>query len=79
VRAGFEALEGMLTPAAGTGQFCHGDRPTLADVVLVPQVYNAERFDIDAAAYPTIHRIAEACRAMPAFAAAAPELQPDAE
>ncbi|HYH22978.1 MAG TPA: maleylacetoacetate isomerase [Azospirillum sp.] len=79
VAEGFDALEAMLANDPATGRFCHGDAPTLADVCLVPQVANAERFDCDLAPYPTIRRIAEAARALPAFAAAAPEKQPDAE
>lgn len=77
IARGFRALETWLqTPAAG--RFCHGDEPTLADCFLVPQVYNAERFDCDLAPYPRIREIAERCRALPQFAAAAPERQPDA-
>jgi maleylacetoacetate isomerase len=79
VAEGFDALEAVLANDPATGRFCHGDAPTLADVCLVPQVANAERFDCDLAPYPTIRRIAEAARALPAFAAAAPEKQPDAE
>lgn len=79
IATGFSALEAMLTREAGTGAFCHGDGVTLADVCLVPQVYNAERFGCDLAPYPTIRRVTEACRTLPAFEAAAPERQPDAE
>ena len=79
VALGFDAVESMLVTAAGTGEFCHGDAPTLADLCLVPQVYNAERFGCDLDPYPTIRRIAGTCRRHPAFAAAAPERQPDAE
>lgn len=78
VAEGFAGLEGMLTAAEGTGEFCHGDQPTLADICLVPQVFNAERFDCDLAPYPTIRRIAERCNALPAFAQAHPARQPDA-
>ncbi|HVE50619.1 MAG TPA: maleylacetoacetate isomerase [Casimicrobiaceae bacterium] len=75
---GFEALEARLARESDTGRFCHGDAPTLADVCLVPQVANARRFKVDLKAYPTITRIDVACNALPAFAKAAPELQPDA-
>jgi len=61
-----------------TGEFCHGDAPTLADVCLVPQVTNARRYKIDLEPYPTIVRIDARCRELPAFASAAPENQPDA-
>lgn len=76
---GFAALERSLADSPLTGRFCHGDRPTLADVCLVPQIYNAERFECDLSAYPTILRINEACLAEPAFAEAHPMKQPDAE
>jgi maleylacetoacetate isomerase len=76
---GFEALELRLAREPGTGRFCQGDVPTLADVCLVPQVANARRFNIDLTPYPTIVRIDAACNALPAFATAAPARQPDAE
>lgn len=79
IAEGFAALEAMLAGHPATGRLCHGDEPTLADLCLVPQVYNAERFACDLAPYPTIRRIAAAARAIPAFADAAPERQPDAE
>lgn len=79
ITEGFAALEAMLAGNPRTGRFCHGDQPTLADVMLVPQVYNAERFACDLAPYPTVVRLATAARALPAFADAAPERQPDAE
>ncbi|TDR51852.1 maleylacetoacetate isomerase [Halomonas ventosae] len=78
IAEGFQALESLLTAEAGTGDFCHGDTPSLADICLVPQVYNAERFECDLSAYPTIQRISANCRALPAFQQAAPEAQPDA-
>lgn len=78
IAEGFTALEARLANEAGTGQFCHGDSPTLADICLVPQVFNAERFECDLSAYPTIQRITDNCRALPAFRQAAPEAQPDA-
>ena len=79
VDVGLEALETQLVREAATGAFCHGDAPTLADVCLVPQLANARRFKVDLAPYPTLTRIDATCRALPAFADAAPELQPDAE
>ena len=79
VDVGFEALEKKLSQERETGVFCHGNAPTLADVCLVPQIANARRFSIDLSPYPTLTRIEAACLALPAFAAAAPERQPDAE
>ena len=76
---GFEALETRLSRERATGRFCHGDTPTIADVCLVPQVANSQRLDMDLSPYPTIVRIDAACKALPAFAAAAPAKQPDAE
>ncbi|QQP88196.1 maleylacetoacetate isomerase [Skermanella sp. TT6] len=76
---GLTALERTLTPAAGTGTFCHGDQPTLADVCLVPQVYNAERADIDLSPFPRIMKIVSACRELRAFQDADPAKQADAE
>ena len=79
VDIGLEALETSLARDKATGRFCHGDTPTVADICLVPQLANARRFAIDVAAYPTLTRIEAACMALPAFAAAAPAKQPDAE
>lgn len=77
VAVGFQALEGMLKHPS-TGTFCHGEQPTLADIYLVPQVINAQRFDCDLTPYPTITRIFEACMALDAFAEAHPRRTPDA-
>ncbi|ANY17057.1 maleylacetoacetate isomerase [Bordetella pseudohinzii] len=79
VDTGLAAVESMLANSSETGRFCHGDTPTLADLCLVPQVFNARRFGCDLTAMPTILRIDEACNALPAFQKAAPENQPDAE
>lgn len=78
IAEGFTALEARLTAPAGTGEFCHGNSPTLADICLVPQLFNAERFGCELTPYPTIRRIAEHCNALPAFARAHPSEQPDA-
>lgn len=75
---GFNALEKLLGGHPATGDFCHGDRPTLADICLVPQVFNAKRFSVDLAPYPTILRINDRCLTLKAFADAAPEKQADA-
>ena len=75
---GLAALETQLAGDAATGPFCHGATPTLADVCLVPQLANARRLPLPLDAYPTLLRIEAACAALPAFAAAAPDRQPDA-
>lgn len=74
---GFVALE-VLIARHGRG-FAFGDMPTLADCHLVPQVYGAERFAVDLAPYPALMAAAENARALPAFAAAHPAVQPDAD
>jgi len=77
VASGFRGLEKRL--AISAGQFCVGDSVSLADVCLIPQVYNAHRFDCPMGSYPTINRLNDACLALDAFADAAPHLQPDAQ
>jgi maleylacetoacetate isomerase len=79
IAVGLTALEAQLAGDQRTGRFCHGDAPGLADVLLVPQLANARRLACPLDGYPTLLRIDEACRALPAFAAAAPDRQPDAE
>jgi len=79
IRVGFEALERQLAPGTGSGRFCHGDTPSLADCCLVPQVANSQRVQLSLDAYPAIARIYDNCVQLPAFAAAAPAAQPDAE
>ncbi len=69
---GLLAVEKLLDNPA-TGAFCHGDTPGMADFCLVPQVYNAERWGVDLSGLERVRRIAEACRALPAFKAAHPE------
>jgi maleylacetoacetate isomerase len=79
VKDGLAALEAHLARDAGTADFCHGETPTLADCFLVPQVFNAQRFEIDLAPYPNIARINATCVQLPAFQHAHPMQQPDAE
>ena len=78
IERGFRAVETWLGQS-DSGDFCHGDTPTLADCFLVPQVFNAERFGCDLDPYPRIREITARCRALEAFVRAAPENQPDAE
>ncbi|MEJ1156964.1 maleylacetoacetate isomerase [Prosthecomicrobium sp. N25] len=74
---GFAAVEARL--AGSAGRHCVGDEAGLADIFLVPQVYNARRWEFDLSPFPRIVAADEAARALPAFVAAAPENQPDAE
>jgi maleylacetoacetate isomerase len=75
IEDGLQAVETMIAPRP----FCFGAQPTLADICLVPQVFNARRYKVDMAKFPKISAVDEACRQHPAFAAAAPAAQPDAE
>jgi maleylacetoacetate isomerase len=77
LRQGFTALEQRLNQTAGL--YACGDTVTLADVCLVPQVYNALRFQLDLTPFPQIVRIYQQCMTLPAFIAAAPEQQADAQ
>lgn len=79
VDSGLAAVESLLAGHPQTGRYCHGDTPTLADCCLVPQVFNARRFNCTLDALPTVRRIVAACEELEAFAAAAPDRQPDAE
>lgn len=76
ITQGFHALEKNLALTAGT--YSVGNNITMVDICLVPQVYNAERFDVDMSAFPTIDRVVRALRNHPAFVDAEPENQPDA-
>lgn len=76
---GLAALEQSIVRAGRAGQFCLGDSPTLADCCLAPQIWNALSMQSDLTAMPTLMRINANCLALPAFANAAPELQPGAE
>lgn len=79
VQEGLTTIEAHLARDCQTGTFCHGDSPTLADCCLIPQVFNAQRFQMDLAAYPTIERIHARCAELPAFISAHPQQQLDAE
>ena len=79
VALGVQALETEMSQSRYTGKFCHGDTPGLADCCLIPQLFNARRFKCDLSGYPTLLRIERNCMELPAFQAAAPERQPDAE
>ena len=79
VEQGLAVLERRLATEPQTGRYCHGDAPTLADCVLVPQIFNARRFDCRLDAVPTVMRVFEACMALPAFQRAQPSACPDAE
>jgi len=79
VARGLDAFERWQASSDATGPYCHGDSPTLADCCLLPQVYNARRFECDESGWPRIREICQRLEALPAVAAAAPERQQDAE
>jgi maleylacetoacetate isomerase len=79
IHLGFNALETMLSNSPETGRFCHGERPTIADICLIPQLANARRGKLDLNVYPTLLRIEDAAFELPAFEKALPKNQPDAE
>lgn len=79
VETGLAAVERQLQGHPDTGTFCHGDVPTVADITLVPQIFNAQRFACRLDHVPTVLRIFEACMERPAFAGTQPSACPDAE
>jgi maleylacetoacetate isomerase len=79
ITIGFDGLERQLQSEDATGLYCHGSEPTMADICLVPQMANARRFEVDFNRYPKLCEINERARALPAFVAAEPANQPDAE
>ena len=79
VEKGLTALEALVAASGRAGKCMWGDSPTLADICLIPQIYNATRFDCDLSGCPTLMRINDHCVSLDAFARAAPEAQPDAE
>jgi maleylacetoacetate isomerase len=78
IELGLGTVESLLKQKGKAGKFCFGDSPTMADVCLVPQVFNAQRFNCPLDGYPTVMRIFEACQAMKPFADAHPSKQKDA-
>ena len=76
VESGLESVERQL--AAQPGRFCHGDTPTLADLTLVPQIFNAKRFECRTEHVPNVMRVFDACMALPAFSQTQPSACPDA-
>ena len=74
---GLAKLEAELS--GSRGKFCHGDTPTMADCCLVPQIFNAKRYQSDLAPYPNTMRVFDACMKLDAFDRAQPSKQPDAE
>ncbi len=79
VETGLAAYEATLERSNSAGDFSFGDTPTLADICLAPQLFSAERFGVDISAHQHLKRIKANCDAHPAFAAAHPSRQPDAE
>ena len=79
VTVGFTALEKRLATEKETGKFCHRDTPGFADITLVPQVANANRFKVDLTLFPNIRRINDECLKLEPFRKAMPANQPDAE
>jgi maleylacetoacetate isomerase/maleylpyruvate isomerase len=77
VETGLEAIDRQLAAAPST--YCHGDAPTLADCALVPQIFNARRFECRLDHVPQVMRVFDACMKLPAFEGTRPEACPDAE
>ncbi|NVK88080.1 MAG: maleylacetoacetate isomerase, partial [Gammaproteobacteria bacterium] len=75
---GFSALEASLSQTSDHGEFCFGSQVSMADLYLIPQVYNANRFQVDLSDFPTICSINDHCGKLTAFIDASPEHQPDA-
>lgn len=74
---GFNALEALLASDGATGKFAHGDTPGLADICIVPQVFNAQRYECDLSPYPTLMGIFAECMKLDAFDSAQPSRQPE--
>lgn len=79
IAEGLAKFEADLAQAGGTGKYCHGDLPTMADCCLVPQIFNAQRYECDLSPYPMTMRVFEECMRLDAFDKAQPMKQPDAQ
>jgi maleylpyruvate isomerase len=79
IDTGLSAREAQLSRLSRRGKFCLGDMPTLADICPVPQLFNAQRFNVELSAYPTLQAIDAECRKLPTFQDAHPARQPDSE
>jgi maleylacetoacetate isomerase/maleylpyruvate isomerase len=79
IAEGFAALEQLIAKHSSSGRYAFGDTVTMADVLLVPQVANSRRFQMDLAPYPVLKKVTAHLETLPGFSAARPESQPDAE
>lgn len=78
IKAGLDALEKKLKMIHSNGQYCVGGSATMADICLIPQLYNSRRFEVDLSPYPTLLSIEAHCSSLPYFQKAHPDQQPDA-
>lgn len=76
IGTGLAAFEAMLAKDDNSGDFCHGNRPSMADICLIPQIYNARRWNVSIARFPRIRAIEQSCAAIDAFANAHPDKCP---
>ncbi len=79
VETGLAAVEAQLAGNPATGLYCHGNTPTIADITLVPQIFNAKRFNCRLDHVPTVMRVFDQCMTLDAFSATQPSACPDAE